>query len=169
MMKMLKKLILWFFVIVLGITFGAGIYEARVVVPDWINPNDFFWNADEANRSDTGLRFWVYVTSIPLTLLTLASLVLLFFTDGKLRTWWAIAAGAALIDRVMTFGYFVPTMLKLMDHGNSFETDIVKTAIFWADINYLRIAFVLLAWLAALKALTLLNSKSTAINSSIED
>lgn len=157
---MMKKIILWLFVIVLGITFGAGLYEARVVVPDWINPQDYFWNADAAKRSDTGLRFWVYITSIPLTLLTLASLVSLKFSKGDLRKWWGFAAGAALIDRIMTFGYFVPTMLYLMGQGNSTDRVIVETAIFWSDLNYLRIAFVLIAWLTAMKALTVFYSST---------
>lgn len=164
----MKKLILWLFVVVLGTTFGAGIYEARIVVPEWINPDDYFWNADAANRSDTGLRFWIYVTSIPLTLLTLASMVSLYNSSGKLRAWWGIAAGAALIDRIMTFGYFVPTMLILMDYGNSEEASVVESAIFWSDLNYLRIAFVLVAWLAAMKALTLLDSHSTTRIKTVE-
>jgi hypothetical protein len=28
--------------------------------------------------------------------------------------WWLIAAGAALVDRLLMFGYFIPTMIKLM-------------------------------------------------------
>ena len=154
----MKKTILWLFVIVLGVTFGAGIYEARIVVPDWINADKFFWNADAANQSNTGIRFWIFVTSIPLTLLTVVSLISFLFTRGKLRTWWGVAAGAAFIDRVMTFGYFVPTMIELMDHGNSNEPNIVETAIFWADFNYLRIVIILIAWLAAMKALTIIYS-----------
>jgi len=155
---MMKKTILWLFVIVLGITFGAGFYEARIVVPEWVNADDFFWNADAANQSDTGVRFWIYVTSIPLTLLTLASILYTYLSSGKLRNWWGIAVGATLIDRAMTFGYFVPTMLGLMNHGNSAEADIVNSAIFWANLNYVRIAVVMVAWLAAMKALTLIYS-----------
>jgi len=28
--------------------------------------------------------------------------------------WWLIAAGAALVDRLLMFGYVIPTMIKLM-------------------------------------------------------
>jgi hypothetical protein len=34
---MWKEIVLWLFVIDLGIAFGAGIYEARVVIPQWEN------------------------------------------------------------------------------------------------------------------------------------
>jgi hypothetical protein len=36
-------------------------------------------------------------------------------TKDAVRVWWLIVALAALIDRVMTFAYFIPTMIKLMN------------------------------------------------------
>lgn len=149
---MTKKITLWLFVIILGITFGAGLYEARIVVPEWINTTEAIWNADAANNSNTGLRFWVFVTSIPLTLLTILSIVFALKSQGELRKWWGIATIATLVDRIMTFAYFVPAMISLMEYGNSSEEEIVHSAMFWADFNYVRIAFVFIAWLAAMKA-----------------
>jgi hypothetical protein len=35
MRKYVPQVLLWLFVINLGIAFGAGIYESRVVVPRW--------------------------------------------------------------------------------------------------------------------------------------
>lgn len=149
---MTKKISLWLFVIVLGITFGAGLYEARIVVPEWINETEAFWNADAAIDSNTGLRFWIFVTSIPLTLLTIISIVFVLKSKGELKKWWGVALVAALLDRIMTFAYFVPTMVSLMEYGNSSEKEIVQSAMFWADVNYVRIAIVLIAWIAAMKA-----------------
>src|SRR5438876_117396 len=66
-------IVLWLFVINLGIAFGAGLYEARIVVPQWLSPSPesgLSWNAELARQSNTGMRFWVYVTTVPLTLLT---------------------------------------------------------------------------------------------------
>src|SRR5216117_1293180 len=66
----LARIVLWLFVINLGIVFGAGLYEARIVVPLWAS------SPPESLRSpDSGRQFWAFVTTIPLTLLTLASLV----------------------------------------------------------------------------------------------
>ena len=65
---MWKKIVLWLFVMNLGIAFGAGIYEAWVVIPQWANIPSGEW-------PNTGLMFWVYVTTVPLTLLTIASLI----------------------------------------------------------------------------------------------
>jgi len=158
---MVKKTVLWLFAIVLGITFGAGIYEARIVVPDWIQSSEMYWNAEAANHSNTGIRFWVFVTSIPLTILTVVSIIYTFKSKGELKKWLGLATGAALIDRIMTFGYFVPTMISLMEYGNSQEKEIVDSAIFWSNFNYVRIAVVFLAWLAAMKAFSVYYRNST--------
>src|SRR5688572_28698178 len=70
--------LLWLFVINLGIAFGAGLYEHRVVVSTWISTSPesgAHWNPAAVRQDDTGRRFWVFVTTLPLTLLTVANLV----------------------------------------------------------------------------------------------
>ena len=45
---------LWLFVINLGVAFGAGLYEQRIVVPRWLSPSsdsNARWNA-QAARAD---------------------------------------------------------------------------------------------------------------------
>lgn len=162
MSKTVTKILLWLFVIDLGIVFGAGLYEARIVVPQWLvstSESTYLWDAEAARQANTGLRFWVYVTTVPLTLLTLASLVAAWWTQGPLRRWWLTAAGFALADRIFTFSYFVPTMVRLMSDENLSQSEAVATALRWADLNYLRHAIVLAAWLAALKAFSLLGER----------
>ena len=53
-------ILLWLFVINLGIAFGAGLYEHRIVTPDWLYDDRSrpHWNAAAARHDDTGLRFW---------------------------------------------------------------------------------------------------------------
>ena len=72
------SIVLALFVINLGIAFGAGLYESRIAVPQWLSfssESGYHWNAEAARQANVGLRFWVYVTTVPLTLLTLVSLV----------------------------------------------------------------------------------------------
>lgn len=70
----LSRALLWLFVINLGVAFGAGLDEGRIVVAQWLiaSPETgLHWNAEAAaRRDDTGLRFGVFVTTVPLTLLT---------------------------------------------------------------------------------------------------
>ena len=149
----LSRALLWLFVINLGIAFGAGLYEGRIGLPQWLSQGPdsvLHWNAQAAQRDNTGIRFWVFVTTVPLTLLTLANLLAAWRAAGPVRRWWLTSAVAALADRIFTFAYFIPTMVGLMEAPDSPEA--VATAVQWANLNYVRHALVLAAWLAALKA-----------------
>jgi hypothetical protein len=144
--------VLWLFVINLGIAFGAGLYEHRIVVSRWITAGPH-WNADAARQDDTGRRFWAFVTTGPLTLLTIANLIAGWNCTSPARAWWVAAAIIALADRVLTFAYFIPTMIGLLRASDSPQS--AATAVRWHGVNYFRHALVLAAWLAALKAFTL--------------
>ena len=104
-------------------------------------------------RDNTGLRFWGYVTTGPLTLLTLANLFAAWKASGTARGWWLAAALVVLVDRILTFSYFIPTMVGLMSAADSPASIAMATR--WARMNYLRHALVFGGWLAALKALSL--------------
>lgn len=152
-----QKTLLWMFVVNLGIAFGAGLYEHRIVVPEWISSSPeagLQWNPEAAREDDTGRRFWAFVTTGPLTLLTLANLWAAWRSSGSLRRWWLAASGAALADRAVTFGYFIPTMVGLMRTADSPEA--AEAAARWSTMNYGRHALVAVAWLSALKAFSLL-------------
>ena len=85
----MTEVLLWLFVINLGIAFGAGLYESRIAAPQWLSYSrdcGYRWNGEAARSADVGLRFWVYVTTVPLTLLTLASLVAAWWTPDEVRT-----------------------------------------------------------------------------------
>jgi hypothetical protein len=156
----LAKGTLWLFVSFLGITVGAGLYESRIVVPHWINSSlgeSNHWNADAARQDDTGRRFWAFVSTVPLTLLTIVNLIGAWRSTEQMRTWWLAASILALADRLLTFFYFIPTMVRLLSSADSLEA--ARRAIFWANLNYLRLAIVFAAWMAALRAFSLLYSK----------
>jgi putative copper export protein len=152
----LSTVLLWLFVINLGIALGAGLYESRIVVPDWIDTaaSSPVWNADVAREDNTGVRFWVAVTTVPLTLLTLANLVAGWRAPIGLRRWWLGTAATGLVERAFTLGYFVPTMVGLIRAGSS--PDAVSSATQWAQLNNLRHLLVLAAWLGALRTFSLL-------------
>ena len=157
----MNQALLWLFVINLGVAFGAGIYEHRIVASGWlVTPPESgtHWRAEAALRDDTGRRFWAFVTTLPLTLLTMANLLAAWRSSGAIRGWWLAAALAALTDRVFTFGYFIPTMVRLMRAVDS--TEAVAVATRWWHLNYLRHAIVLVAWLLALEAFALLRQRA---------
>ena len=140
-------ILLWLFVINLGIAFGAGLYEARVVIPSWTHLPPRTW-------PNTGLLFWVYVTTVPLTLLTLANAVAAWADDGPRRYWWLTAVAITVVERVATFAYFIPTMVRLRGMAGLSEADVRTGLARWLRLNNGRHVLTLAAWLAALKALS---------------
>jgi hypothetical protein len=150
--------VLFLLVIDLGVACGAGLYESRVTVPLWFQDvpgGGRHWDAAAARRADPGRRFWVFVTTIPLTLLLVASGLLVWGAPAAVRSWWLLACGAILVERVMTFSYFIPTLLRLMrdERGSG---DAMRRARRWAATGAARHALAWIAWLSALRAFTLL-------------
>jgi len=153
-----NDILLWMFAINLGVAFGAGLYEQRIVLPQWFSrSSENGWRVDgEAmRRTDTGRRFWAFVTTVPLTLLTLASLAVTWNLGKSLKHWWFAAALITLLERIGTFSYFIPTALKLM-RAETVPATRSEMASQWMRLNLLRAALSLTGWLAALKALSLL-------------
>jgi hypothetical protein len=152
-------IILWLFVINLGIAFGAGLYETRIVVPQWLRvglDGRLTWDAAAAAAANVGLRFWAYVTTGPLTLLTIASWIMAWNAPEPVCRWWLIAAGAALVDRLLTFGYFIPTMIKLMRGDIQPESAAVAKATQWVRMGLIRQVATAIAFLTALQAFGLM-------------
>lgn len=151
----IPKILLWLFVLDLGVSLGAGLYESRIEVPRWLvetEPGRYRWDRGAAVAADAGLRFWVFVSTVPLTLLTLAGLAALRYAPDPVRSWWLAAVAAGLAERAMTFGYFIPTMLKLLEPGVYGEQEAAATAALWADLGWLRHAANAVSLGAALKA-----------------
>lgn len=151
--RTIERILLWLFVINLGIALGAGLYEARIQVPEWLvsTPGGLRWDAEASLRANTGLRFWAFVTTGPLTLLTLASLGLVWGAGGAARDWWLLAISLTVVERIATFAYFIPTMVRLQAAGAGAQ--VQQTLGSWATANYVRHALNLAAWLCALQAL----------------
>ncbi len=159
-MNRFRIVVLWLFVVFLGVALGAGVYESRIMLPMWLTQTDvggYYWDAHAARTANTGVNFWVYVTTVPLTLLTVASLVLARGSYPELRRWWLIAGLISVVDRMVTFGYFIPTMISLMAVDDLPQVDAVPLAMQWQSLDLGRDVLSLLAFLAALKALSVIS------------
>jgi hypothetical protein len=155
--RAMSTALLWLFILNLGIAFGAGVYEHRIVISRWMMRGTS-WDAEAAVQDDTGRRFWVFVTTGPLTLLTVTILIAAWSAPDTARAWWLAAAVAALADRTLTFGYFIPTMIRLMRMPDSAQAR--QAALGWLRANHIRHALTLTAWMLALQAFALLNRRA---------
>jgi hypothetical protein len=149
MSPLVRAVLLGLLVMNLGIAFGAGLYEHRIVMPNWITSSEgvMHWSGEAARQDDTGRRFWVFVTTIPLTLLVFGNFFAAWRAPAVARTWWMTAALVSLVERILTFGYFIPTMVSLLDAPDSSQS--VERAVQWASLNDVRHGLVLAALLCA--------------------
>lgn len=140
----------------LGVTFGAGLYETRIVVPLWFHPEPggIYWVDTVAmQRMDVGRRFWGLVTTLPLSLLTLINLYYAWQAAATQKTWWLAAVILILIERVGTFAFFIPTAIRLQRADSLPSQTVSRLSRRWMLANYGRIVLTLLGWLLTLKAL----------------
>ena len=158
MAQYIPDVLLWLFVINHGIAFGAGLYEQRIILPQWFvrsSDSRLRVNSEAMRSTDTGRRFWSFVTTGPLTILTLANLVVALQSQGPRREWWIGAALITLVERIATFSYFIPTALRLMRAEAFPSAKVEAMASQWMTLNHIRAALALIGWLAALRALSL--------------
>jgi hypothetical protein len=151
-------MLFWSFVVVSGVAVGAGLYETRVNVPRWFQragEGRVRVDAPAMRSDDSGRRFWAFVTTVPLTLLTLASLAAAWNAPGPKALWWRIAAGVILVERIGTLTYFIPRGLRLLRAEAMPPGTVEPMARQWMRLNYVRAALALAGWLAALRALSL--------------
>jgi hypothetical protein len=101
-------------------------------------------------ETDPGRRFWGMVTTVPLTLLTLANAHFAFHSSGPTRSWWLAAVLLVSLERILTFTFFIPVALKLMRAETPATSTVLDLAAAWATLNHVRSALTLLGWLMAL-------------------
>ena len=146
-------------IVLLGTSFGAGVYEHRIVTPRWLVESadgHREWRGAVAREDNVGLRFWAFVSTGPLTLLTIANLIAGWRSEDPIRMWWLSAAGVAIAERALTFTYFIPTMVGLMEMTGSAASVAIATR--WLHVNHIRHVLVLTAWLLAMRTLCLTSS-----------
>jgi hypothetical protein len=151
------RVVLFLFVINLGVAFGAGLYESIIVLPDWLRADangTLHWNAEAAIADNPGLRFWIFVSTIPLTLLAGTNLWIAWHRcEGVLKNWWMTGAVLSLLDRATTILYFIPIMIGLLGSGDTPEA--AASAERWMTLNYMRHLLVFGAWMAAFRTWTM--------------
>jgi len=150
-------LLLLLFVVAQGIALGAGLYEQRIVVPRWMGRAGTgapYLNDNAMRTDDTGRRFWGFVTTGPLTLLTLTSVFAAWQAQGPSQAWWLGSALLTLVERIGTFGYFIPVAICLMKAEEPPSEAACAQALRWSKLNRFRLAISGLAWLLGLFALS---------------
>lgn len=157
MLQYIPEILLCLFIINLGIASGAGFYKNRILIPQWFikSSNGFVVNSEAIHQTDTGRKFWGYITTVPLTLLTLANLLIAWQSQGPEHYWWLGASLITLMERIATFTFFIPTVIRLMHNETVSPSRTTNIVSLWMRLNYIRILLNVIAWISALRVLSL--------------
>lgn len=154
---------MWLYVMNHGIAFGAGFYENEVVVPLWMGyrKNRVYLNPELMRRIDPGQKFWAYVSTVPLTLLTCSQFYYVGLKEAKSveDRWLQVSASIALAERLFTFCFFIPNAVKLMKYPdekaiNGDIKPVESTIRWWVGLNYIRLLLSGSAWVTAMAAIS---------------
>jgi hypothetical protein len=157
-MSHIAEILLSLFILNLGTAFGAGLYETKIIIPQWFpksTGSGYYVNTEAMRELDTGRKFWAFVTTVPLTLLTLANLIVAWQSQQPRHTWWLAAALVMLIERIGTFSFFIPIAIKLQKADELPSSNVSRLVASWIGLNYIRSALTLIAWVSALRAFSL--------------
>lgn len=157
-MDQTDKILLWLFTLNLGTVFGAGIYEARLVIPLWFpraTGGRYVVDTSAMQTIDSGRRFWSMATTVPLTLLTIINVIRAWDYQSASPNWWLIAACLMLAERLLTFSFFIPNAIRVSKIGTTDPARAGRLAAWWIRANYFRNAMTLACWLLAMKALVM--------------
>lgn len=159
----IARIVLWLFIVSLGIEIGAGLYEIFVLVPLWANsaPDSViaFYRHNIATPNmfiNAGGRFWMFASPL-LTLLSMA----VFLTGRESipdhRKWRRAAGGLVFLIMCGTFGWFVPNILTLQSEKvlTMNPETVSSIAFWWSHLNWLRALLAIVAWMFALRALSI--------------
>ena len=148
------RLLLKAFAIWVGVQLGAGIYEARIVIPQWSSapPEEVGAAIERSGFKSGGLRFWAFV-SPPVALLAIANLFAAWRATGRARPWWLAAAGSMVLVSLSTYGYFVPNAFRLFEAERLPAAEVEALVSRWVSLSPWRSLVGLGALIAALQAL----------------
>jgi hypothetical protein len=147
------------FIFVVGLGMGGGLYETRAIYPLWKSdpqPATLVAKLNQSGQAMAARRFWPLVSPLAL-LLAIANIVSGWSSSGVERALWLGAAIAIVLKSLVTFLYFVPTMIGKLEHADSLTEDQLKGIVaLWTKLSPLRLVVEAAAWISAIAALLLM-------------
>ena len=161
------RLVLWLLVIAVGVQFGAGLYEKLAIVPLWsgVDPASVLPAMRESGMYRAGRAFWPFVSPVVGVFALVGVVVSWRCPPAPARRVWLAGSATMLGYAVISYGYFVPQMLRFQANAASWDDDRIEDFVaWWTGLNYGRMVLGAIGLLLLLRALSLseLTSRRTA-------
>ena len=146
---------LWVYSVMVSLVFGAGMYECLVVHPAWSRkPPESFVGFVGAPVSRMNLpAFWIPVA--PLYALSGLVTLAVALSAGSRDVPLIVSSVSAVVVVAWTLVYFRPTIQRLLEDGGTSTpaARLQSEARRWIQLNWVRVALVVISWWGALAAL----------------
>ena len=158
---MIRTLLLILGCISFIIVIGGATYEHAAVVPVWSSAAPASLHMFQGEYGLAAPNFWIPVHPITMLLL-LAGLIANWRTDRRNYVLVAILGYAAVLG--MTFLYFVPELMSIIQSSYSATTDaeLTRRALTWQTLSLVRLGFLIVL------AITLLFGLSKSADSRLK-
>jgi hypothetical protein len=137
------------FSLTVTLSLGGGLYEILVIYPSWKHDVDPLTLRDKLQSSgqiNAGKRFWPLVSPAQ-GLLALINIVLVWNYSGGANIYWLSAAIIIFINRIITFSYFIPVMIRKIMEPEHVEASRLRSIVKrWTALSPLRLIPELFAW-----------------------
>ena len=140
-------LLLFFLTITLSL--GGGLYEILVIYPNWkhdADPLTLRAKLETSGQISAARRFWPLVSPAQ-GILSIINIILAWNYTGEAHSFWLAAAIAVFINRVITFSYFIPVMIRKIMQPEKVEANRLQSIVrLWTALSPLRLLPEIFAW-----------------------
>jgi hypothetical protein len=158
MLTIADQLLLCAFIFSVGIGIGGGLYETRVVYPNWIKdptPTELNKKLISSGQAGAARRYWPLISPAS-ALLALLNAFLAWHQAGIVRNLWLMSSISIILKSAGTYGYFVPTYIRRIAKSEAMETSTLRRIVrIWAGLSPLRVLIEAFAWTTGMGALLL--------------
>lgn len=147
------------FIFSIGMGIGGGIYETRVVYPNWTKeptPNGLCEKLVSSGQAGAVRRYWPLISPSS-ALLALVNAFFAWHQSGLVRNLWLTSSLAIVFKSAGTYGYFVPTYIRRIAKPETMDVMALRSVVnTWTNLSPLRVLVETFAWIAGIWALMIL-------------
>lgn len=151
---LIKQIVLFAAIILIGGVLGANVYNSVVDVPNW--GTSIPSSLDVAKQYFTAANPGTFFRAVSpaMQIAALFALIVTWRTGGKSRIFAALAFVLSVSGDVLTFSYFYPRNAIMFGTEQHTAEVLSNTWSTWASMNHVRNLIVLAALICELSALT---------------
>ncbi len=153
-----QQLFLCAFVFSVGMGIGGGVYETRVVYPNWAKdptPEGLGEKLVSSGQAGAGRRYWPLVSPTS-ALLAILNVFFAWHQTGLVANLWLMSSVSIILKSVTTYTYFVPTYIRRISKPETMNTTALRRIVrTWTALSPLRVLVEIFAWITGIVALLL--------------